>query len=66
MAGNVFTIRPYHTLAYHRNPVTTKALEQHMKKLDKQAVLSLMSSNEIRTDNGGPHCLTMPLLREES
>ncbi|MEL6670793.1 MAG: arginine deiminase family protein [Bacteroidota bacterium] len=67
MAGNVFTVKPYRAVAYHRNALTTKALKEMMlKEAPQDAHLELMSSNEIRTDNGGPHCLTMPLLRKES
>lgn len=65
MAGNVFATAPYHLVAYHRNPLTAASLERKMRSLTDDARLCLMSSNEIRTDNGGPHCLTMPLLREE-
>jgi arginine deiminase len=65
MAGNVFATAPFRTVAYHRNPLTANALLKNMKKTDKEAYVHLMSSNEIRTDNGGPHCLTMPLMREE-
>ncbi len=63
MAGNIFTVRPFQTIAYHRNPVTASHLEKKMQELDPTAKLTLMSSNELRTDNGGPHCLTMPLKR---
>ncbi len=65
MAGNVFTVKPFRAVAYHRNARTVGSLASHMKELSPDAHLELMSSNEIRTDNGGPHCLTMPLLREE-
>ncbi|MDX2283616.1 MAG: arginine deiminase family protein [Bacteroidia bacterium] len=64
MAGNVFTTAPFRAVAYHRNPLTAHALKACMQRCDPAAHLELMSSNEIRTDNGGPHCLTMPLLRE--
>jgi arginine deiminase len=65
MAGNIFCTAPYRAVAYHRNPTTVTALRSLMKKLHPGAFLAEMSSNEIRTDNGGPHCLTLPLLREE-
>jgi len=52
-------------VAYDRNRITTKHLSDKMQSLSSESDLFLMSSNEIRTDNGGPHCLTMPLLREE-
>ncbi|MEZ4826938.1 MAG: arginine deiminase family protein [Bacteroidia bacterium] len=65
MAGNIFTTAPYRAITYHRNPVTADTLEQVMKELSSGAHLERMRSNEIRTDNGGPHCLTLPLLREE-
>jgi len=64
MAGNVFTVSPFRTVAYHRNEITTAALRENLAAASPDAHLQLMSSNEIRTDNGGPHCLTMPLLRE--
>ncbi len=65
MAGNVFTVAPFRTVAYHRNPLTANALWAKMRKSSEFAHVQMMSSNEIRTDNGGPHCLTLPLLREE-
>lgn len=65
MAGNVFTTSPFRSLAYDRNKITTAALANTMRGLSEDAHLALMSSNELRTDNGGPHCLTLPLLREE-
>lgn len=65
MAGNVFTVKPFRTIGYHRNLRTVEALRSQLHALSPDAHLELMSSNEIRTDNGGPHCLTMPLLREE-
>ncbi|MDP5168742.1 MAG: arginine deiminase family protein [Bacteroidia bacterium] len=64
MAGNIFTVKPFRAVTYHRNTRTVQALEDKIKSLSPDAHLELMSSNEIRTDNGGPHCLTMPLLRE--
>ncbi|MEM6801528.1 MAG: arginine deiminase family protein [Bacteroidota bacterium] len=64
MAGNVFTVSPYRTVAYHRNEITTNALRENLSSYSDDSHLHLMSSNEIRTDNGGPHCLTMPLVRE--
>ncbi|MEM7368807.1 MAG: arginine deiminase family protein [Bacteroidota bacterium] len=66
MAGNVFAISPYRLVAYHRNATTLKNLGHIMSGIDPAAHVQLMSSNEIRTDNGGPHCLTMPLQRDES
>ena len=63
MAGNVFTVSPWRAIAYHRNEITTNALSEMLNRLSPDAHLQLMSSNEIRTDNGGPHCLTMPLER---
>ncbi|MEO0895077.1 MAG: arginine deiminase family protein [Bacteroidota bacterium] len=65
MAGNVFAFKPYQTIAYHRNPLTAGNLLKNMQKQDPDAMVHMMSSNEIRTDNGGPHCLTMPLRRKE-
>ncbi len=65
MAGNVFTTQPYRLVAYHRNHAFAQNLLADMTRFSDQAHVSLMPSNEIRTDNGGPHCLTMPLLREE-
>ncbi len=65
MAGNVFVTQPYRAIAYHRNPITTAALEANLKAYCPEgAHLERMPSNEIRTDDGGPHCLTMPLERE--
>lgn len=65
MAGNVFVTAPYHVLAYHRNPTTIDALRQTLGKVGAQASVQLMSSNELRTDNGGPKSLVLPLLRME-
>lgn len=66
MAGNVFTTGPNRIVAYHRNTTTLEALQKHFDKHDPEnSKLVAMSSNEMRTDNGGPHCLTMPLEREE-
>ncbi len=65
MAGNVFATAPYRLVAYHRNPLTAAGLRKMMGQQSDNSLLHLMSSNEIRTDNGGPHCLTMPLLRDE-
>ncbi|MCB0838965.1 MAG: hypothetical protein KDD99_19965 [Bacteroidetes bacterium] len=65
MAGNVFATAPFRAVAYHRNPMTTASLRKKLAKMSPESHLEMMSSNEIRTDNGGPHCLTMPLLRDE-
>jgi len=65
MAGNVFTAAPFRSIAYDRNTLSGNHLLDMMKRIDPEAHLERMSSNEIRTDNGGPHCLTMPLLRDE-
>ncbi|MEM7510980.1 MAG: arginine deiminase family protein [Bacteroidota bacterium] len=65
MAGNVFTVKPFRAVAYHRNEVTIDKLDTMLHSASNDAHLELMSSNEIRTDNGGPHCLTLPLEREE-
>lgn len=64
MAGNILTVSPFRTVAYHRNEITTNELRANLSAASSDSHLELMSSNEIRTDNGGPHCLTMPLLRE--
>ncbi len=65
MAGNIFCTAPHRAVTYHRNPITITALRSKMKEQNPDSFLAEMSSNEIRTDNGGPHCLTLPLLREE-
>ncbi|WNJ16348.1 arginine deiminase family protein [Pontibacter sp. G13] len=66
MAGNIFTTAPFRAVAYHRNPITAQAISKTMATQSPDNWhLELMSSNELRTDDGGPHCLTMPLLREE-
>lgn len=64
MAGNIFTVSPFRTIAYHRNPLTSNAMWATMRKSSSDAHVQMMSSNEMRTDNGGPHCLTLPILRE--
>ena len=65
MAGNIFAVKPYHVVAYHRNKATLDRLDTLLHSLSEDPHLEMMSSNEIRTDNGGPHCLTMPLLRKD-
>lgn len=65
MAGNIFVTDLHRAIAYHRNPTTVASLRKKMSEQNSDAKLAEMSSNEIRTDNGGPHCLTLPLLREE-
>jgi arginine deiminase len=65
MAGNIFTTAPYRSIAYHRNVMTVNTLRKKMLSLNPESHLEEMSSNEVRTDNGGPHCLTLPLLRED-
>ncbi len=62
-AGNVFTTKPFHVVAYHRNPFTLSLLEKKLHSLSSNALLKKMSSNELRTRGGGPHCLTLPILR---
>jgi arginine deiminase len=64
MAGNVFATAPYRVVAYHRNETSAATLLRNMQPHAADAHVELMPSNEIRTDNGGPHCLTMPLERE--
>ena len=64
MAANVFNTQPFHSIAYHRNPVTLTSLKNKIKQLSPDAHLELMSSNEIRTDSGGPRGLVLPLLRD--
>ncbi|MEO0582651.1 MAG: arginine deiminase family protein [Bacteroidota bacterium] len=64
MAGNTFCTAPFRPISYHRNPTTNQALLKKMQSIDPQAFLQTMSSNEIRTDNGGVHCLTMPIARD--
>ena len=65
MAGNVFTTQPFHVVTYHRNPVSIHSLEDKMTMLSSDTHIEQMSSNEIRTDDGGPRCLVMPLEREK-
>jgi arginine deiminase len=62
-AGNVFTVKPFCSVAYHRNPHTLRALEATMERLSPSAHLERLPSNELVKGSGGPHCLTMPLLR---
>ncbi|MCI4668223.1 MAG: arginine deiminase family protein [Bacteroidia bacterium] len=63
MAGNVMTVAPHKVISYQRSKITSDALLKDLKRRDEHAEVHLMSSNEIRTDNGGPHCLAMPLKR---
>lgn len=64
MAGNIFATQPFHVVAYARNPVTNHILQNHLYNMDPNAHVEFMSSNELRTDDGGPRCLVMPLERE--
>lgn len=65
MGGNLLTLSPFNVVSYQRTPITSDSLLRRMKKIDSEAKIHLMSSNEIRTDNGGPHCLAMPLMRAQ-
>ena len=56
-AGNIVTIRPGLVIAYDRNIATNGNLEEHgirIKRLPSEHLDML----------GGPHCMTMPLLRD--
>jgi arginine deiminase len=61
--GNIFTVKPFRLVAYHRNRTTLLAMEKKLSKMSADAHIERISSNELRTRHGGPHCLTMPLQR---
>ena len=56
--SNTFAIAPGKVIAYDRNAVTNKILEEH-----GITVLTIPSS-ELSRGRGGPRCMTMPLIRE--
>lgn len=56
--SNTFAIGPGKVIAYDRNAVTNRVLEDH-----GITVLTIPSS-ELSRGRGGPRCMTMPLIRE--
>ena len=56
--SNTFAIAPGKVIAYDRNAVTNRILEDHGIN-----VLTIPSS-ELSRGRGGPRCMTMPLIRE--
>lgn len=57
--ANTLAIAPGVVIAYERNHISNKVLEQHGIK-----VLT-MPSSELSRGRGGPRCMSMPFLREE-
>ena len=57
--SNTFAIAPGKVIAYDRNSVTNRILEDH-----GITVLTIPSS-ELARGRGGPRCMTMPLIRED-
>jgi arginine deiminase len=57
--ANVFAISPGVVIAYERNDLTNKKLEENGIK-----VLRIPAS-ELSRGRGGPRCMTMPLLRDD-
>ncbi|QWB95766.1 arginine deiminase [Mycoplasmatota bacterium] len=56
--ANVFAISPGVVIAYERNDLTNKKLEQNGIKVIR------IPSSELSRGRGGPRCMTMPLLRD--
>jgi len=56
--ANVFAISPGVVIAYERNDLTNKKLEQNGVKVIR------IPSSELSRGRGGPRCMTMPLLRD--
>lgn len=55
--ANVFAIKPGVVVAYERNDLTNKKLEEHGIKVIR------IPSSELSRGRGGPRCMTMPLER---
>ncbi len=55
--ANVFAISPGVVIAYERNDLTNKKLEEHGIKVIR------IPSSELSRGRGGPRCMTMPLSR---
>ena len=56
--SNTFAIAPGKVIAYDRNAVTNKILE------DQGITVLTIPSSELARGRGGPRCMTMPLIRE--
>jgi len=56
--ANVFAVKPGVVIAYERNDLTNKKLEQHGIKVIR------IPSSELSRGRGGPRCMTMPLDRD--
>ena len=55
--SNTFCIAPGKVIAYSRNYVTNKAME------DAGVQVLTIPSSELSRGRGGPRCMTMPLVR---
>jgi arginine deiminase len=64
LGANVFTVAPFQTIAYHRNEYTYRSLDKVVSSQSRLGKVMLMSSNELRTMWGGPHCMAMPISRQ--
>lgn len=58
-AGNVLALKPGTVISYDRDPKTLLALRS------KGVKVLTFSSRELMSWNGGPHCLSLPLLRHK-
>lgn len=57
-AANTVAIRPGHVVCYDRNDMTNQFILQTGVKVEP------IPSSELSRGRGGPHCMTMPLLRK--
>ena len=62
-AANLFAVAPFRAAVCRRNPATLVAFEALMSARGSTALLSVLPLDAIRSGYGGPHCLTLPLLR---
>lgn len=56
-AANVVAVAPGNVIAYAGNAAAFDALKR------AGAEVTLFNGTELRHNNGGPHCMTMPLER---
>jgi arginine deiminase len=58
-AANFVAVAPGKVLSYSGNPLTQRAMEA------SGIQVQTFKATDIVKNNGGPHCLTMPLERAE-
>lgn len=57
-AANTVALKPGHVVCYDRNDMTNGLIK------NQNVEISLTPSSELSRGRGGPHCMTMPLLRK--